>query len=159
VPVQKNGGGLGVSIRSRIEDALFLWNAGRLEGAFVSVLIATAATAKRTFPKKGDRQAFEDFLHQGWFERISVEYRGEIHPMYHIFYKWVRCELVHEGSLPMDVDFMPDPGPGILSVRAGGAPEFVLKVSHGWFRELFSVVINAEVNIDLVGTEWNSLSF
>jgi len=128
-----------------------LWDAGRLEGAFVSTLIAVAATARKTFPaQKSDKQAFEDFLRQGWFERISAEYRGEVHPVYHIFYKWFRCELIHEGSLPVDVEFMPDPEPGVLSIRAGGAPDFVLKVSKGWFNELFVTVINAELNRELL---------
>lgn len=139
-----------MSIRSRLENAQVLRKAGRLEGAFVSALIAVAATARRTFPsQKGDKQAFEDFLRQGWFERISVEYRGELHPVYHIFYKWFRCELIHEGALPVDVEFMPDPEPGVLSIRAGGAPDYVLKVSEGWFDELLQTVIHAQLNSDL----------
>jgi len=113
-------------------------------------LVAVAATARRQSPnQKGDRQAFEDFLRRGWFERLSVEYRGELHPVYHIFYKWFRCELVHEGSLPVDVEFMPDPEPGMLSIRAGGAPEYILRVSRGWFQELVHVVMTADVNKDL----------
>jgi hypothetical protein len=139
-----------MSIQNRLEDAQLLWSAGRLEGAFVSVLIAVAGAARRTFPnQKGDRQAFEDFLRQGWFERISVEYRGEIHPVYHIFYKWFRCELIHEGALAIDVEFMSDPEPGVPSIRAGGAPDYILKVSKRWFNELLGTVMNAEVNRDL----------
>jgi len=139
-----------MSIRTRIDNAQVLWNAGRWEGAFVSALIAVAATARRKFPnEKSDKQAFEAFLRQGWFERLSVEYRGELHPVYHIFYKWFRCELVHEGALPVDVEFMPDPEPGMLAVRAGGAPEHILKVSCGWFHELVHAVISADVNKDL----------
>jgi hypothetical protein len=140
-----------MSIRSRLEDAQLLWNAGRLEGAFVSALIAVAATARRTFPnKKGDREVFEDFLRKEWFERISVEYRGEAHPVYHIFYKWFRCELIHEGALPVGVEFMPDPQPGVLGIRAGGAPDYVLKISEGSFNELLQTVIHAQVNHDLM---------
>lgn len=139
-----------MSIQSRLEDAELLWNSGRLEGAFVLVLIAIAATSRRKFPsQKNDKQAFEDFLRQGRFERMSVEYRGEVHPLYHIFYKWFRCELVHEGALPVDLEFMPDPEPGTLSFRAGGAPNYVLKVSYGWFYELVKTVTSAEVNRDL----------
>ena len=51
--------------------------------------------------------------------------------------------------MPVDVEFMPDPEPGMLSIRAGGAPEYVLKVSRGWFQELVHVVTTAEVNKDL----------
>jgi hypothetical protein len=140
-----------MSIRSRIEDAIILWDAGRLEGALLLALTATAATARRRFPdrKIGDRQAFEDFLRQGWFERLSIEYRGEVHPVYHILYKWFRCELAHEGALPVDIEFVPDPEPNVLFMRAGGAPEYILKVSHGWFRELVHAVMNADVNREL----------
>jgi hypothetical protein len=138
-----------MSIRKRVDDALFLWNHNRLEGAFLSALIAVAATSRRQFPNQGDRQAFEDFLKQGVFERISVEYHGQIHHVYHIFYKWFRCQLVHEGGLPIDIEFMPDGKPGAVSIRAGGAPEYILKVSHGWFYELIHTVVHAPINADL----------
>jgi hypothetical protein len=139
-----------MSIKNRLEDAELLWKSGRLEGAFVLAFIAVAATARRTFPgTKGDRQVFDEFLSQGWFKRLSVEYRGEVHPIYHIFYKWFRCELIHEGTLPVDVEFMPAPEPGALGIRAGGAPSYALKVSYGWFQELVKTVTNAEVNRDL----------
>ena len=53
-----------MSILARIDDAFFLWEHGRLEGAFVSALTAVAASARRSFPdrKVGDREAFERFL-------------------------------------------------------------------------------------------------
>ena len=135
-----------MSIRSRIDDELFLWNHNRLEAAFLSALVAVSATSRRQFPKPiGDRQAFEDFLKQGVFERISVEYRGEVHPVYHVFYKWFRCELVHDGSLPMDIEFTPE---NELRIRAGGAHEYVLKVSYGWFYEIVHLVVHPSVNAD-----------
>lgn len=140
-----------MSIRARIDDALFLWDNGRLEGAFLSALAAVAASARRQFPDRkavGDREAFERFLASAHSVRISVEYRGECHPVEHIFYKWLRCELVHEGGIPVDIRFMPDAQPGAMSVRAGGAPDFVLKISHGWFDHLVSAVISAPVNAD-----------
>ena len=143
-----------MSIRTRIEDAQYLWSADRLEGAFVLVPIAAAATARRMFPnEKSDRKAFEDFLDQGWFKRLSVEYRGEVHPINHVLYKWFRCELIHQGALPVDVEFMADSEPGVLGIRAGGAPDYILKVSHGWFQELIKTVADADVNRDLFHKE------
>jgi hypothetical protein len=44
---------------------------------------------------------------------------------------------------------MPDDETGLLSVRAGGAPEFVLKVSEGWFDHLIRAVVGAPENKDL----------
>ncbi len=137
-----------MGIRTRIEDAMLLWESGRYEGAFLSALVAVAATARRRSPDRkavGDREAFEQFLASAHSMRLSVEYRGEVHPIERIFYKWLRCELVHEGGLPIDIQFMPDDGPG-LAVRAGGAPEFVLKLSNGWFQHLIGAVVKAHEN-------------
>ena len=137
-------------ILARIDDAFFLWEHGRLEGAFLSALSAVAASARRSFPdrKVGDREAFERFLTASSSIRITVEYRGEFHPVEHVLYKWLRCELVHEGGIPIDIQFMPDDQPGARTIRAGGPPEFVLKISHGWFHHLVNAVIRAPVNAD-----------
>lgn len=138
-----------MSLRARIEDAVLLWQHGHREGALLSALVAVAATARRRFTDRkgvGDGAAFERFLSSAHSVRLSVEYRGEAHPIEHIFYKWLRCELVHEGGLPFDIEFMPDPKPGALSVRAGGAPDYILKISNGWFTHLVEAVIGAPEN-------------
>ncbi|PYP84385.1 MAG: hypothetical protein DMF61_20310 [Blastocatellia bacterium AA13] len=138
-----------MSIRARIDDALFLWDNARLEGAFLSALAAVAGSSRRQFPDRkavNDRDAFERFLTGAHSVRISVEYQGECHPVEHIFYKWLRCELVHRGAIPVDIQFMTDDDPGTMSVRAGGAPEYVLKISHGWFHHLINAVVNAPIN-------------
>ena len=138
-----------MSIRARIEDAAFLWQHRHQEGALLSALVAVATTARRRFPDRkavGDREAFERFLSSAHSVRLSVEYRGDAQPIEHIFYKWLRCELVHEGGLPIDIEFMPDPEPGALSVRAGGSPEYILKLSHSWFEHLVGAVLGALEN-------------
>jgi hypothetical protein len=45
---------------------------------------------------------------------------------------------------------MPDDEPGFISVRAVGAPEYILKISYGWFHHLIHAVISAPVNADEV---------
>jgi hypothetical protein len=137
-----------MSIRARVDDALFLWSNGRLEGAFLSTLVAVAASARRKYPTLKDRESFENFLQDARLVRISVEYRGECHPIEHIFYKWLRCELVHEGGIPIDIQFMTDAEPSVMSVRAGGAPNHILKISHGWFYHLLGAVTTSPVNAD-----------
>ena len=134
-----------MSIQSRIEDALLLFNNGRYEGAFLNALVAVAATARRECPdcSIGDRERFEKFLDKRWRGVIKVEFRGELHTVPHIFYKWFRCELVHEGGLPIDVEFIETEE---MSVRAGGAPNYILKISHGWFHWLVNSVIEAPCN-------------
>ena len=54
-----------MSVSVRVEDALLLWERGRREGAFLTALIAVAATFRKRFPDRkmlGDREAFEAFL-------------------------------------------------------------------------------------------------
>jgi hypothetical protein len=139
-----------MSLRHRVEDANILWENGRLEGAFLNALIAVAATARRECPdpKVKDRECFERFLAKQRTTRLSVEYRGECRPIEEIFYKWLRCELVHEGEIPVDIQFISDGEPGTLSFRAGGAPEYILKISHGWFHELIGYVVRSPANTD-----------
>lgn len=135
-----------MSIRQRIEDAMLLWGSGRREGALLCALVAVAATSRLRFPDRKavrDSEAFETFLTSAHPVRLSVEYRSELHSVERIFYKWLRCELVHEGGLPADIEFMPDPEPGVLSIRAGGAPHFVLRVSTGWFQHLVDAVVSS----------------
>ena len=138
-----------MSIRARVEDALLLWENARKEGAFLNALVAVAATSRLRFPDRKavkDPDAFVQFLEKAHTVRISVEYRGECLPVEQVFYKWIRCQLVHEGGLPVDIQFMPDSAPGTLSVRAGGAPEYVLKVSEGWFNHIVGAVASAPEN-------------
>lgn len=52
--------------------------------------------------------------------RISVEFRGELHSLERVFYKWMRCELVHDGGLPVDLQFNEDAEPDELSVCLHG---------------------------------------
>ncbi|MCL5997644.1 MAG: hypothetical protein M1546_16545 [Chloroflexi bacterium] len=90
-----------------------------------------------------DRQAFEQFLRDAHTVHISVEYRGELHTIEHIFYKWLRCELVHEGGIPIDIHFVEDAPPETMLVRAGGHPDYILKLSHRWFHHIIQAVVSA----------------
>jgi hypothetical protein len=140
-----------MSIRRRVEDALALHDLCRFDGALLCALVAAAATARKEEPSKkvSERACFESFLAKGAARMIvGVEFRGELHSIPHIFYKWLRCELVHEGGIPMDIEFVGDIGSKQLSLRAGGAPHYVLQLSHGWFFEILRLVKTASVNRD-----------
>jgi hypothetical protein len=134
-----------MSIKARIEDALLLYQNGRYEGAFLNVLVAVSATSRLEIPDRAinDRECFEKFLDKKHRGVIKVEFRGELHTIPHIFYKWFRCELVHEGGLPIDVEFMKTHS---MSIRAGGKPKYVLQISHGWFHWLVNSVVEASCN-------------
>lgn len=138
-----------MSIRRRVDDAMRLYKLRRFDGALLCALIAAAATARKERPDRKicDRECFEAFLAKGGALRIvRVEFRGELHPVPHIFYKWLRCELVHEGSIPMDIEFVGHPEDPKTSVRAGGAPHFVLQLGHGWMFEILHLVRNSPSN-------------
>jgi hypothetical protein len=138
-----------MSIQRRVEDALELHRLNRFEGALLCALVAAAATASKEQPNRnvGDRECFEAFLAKGAFQRIGeVEFRGRLHAIPHIFYKWLRCELVHEGSVPIDIEFIGDKSSGVLSLRAGGAPSYVLQLSHGWLFEILHLVKISRAN-------------
>lgn len=125
------------AIRDRVEDGRALWAVGRMEGAFLCVLVAVAARARQSYPLTSgttDREAFERFLTDRFPWRLEIEFRGRLQAIEHIFYKWLRCELVHEGGLPVDLEFLENVDG--LVVRAGGAPNFTLGLSPDWFDAL-----------------------
>jgi hypothetical protein len=134
-----------MGIRARVEDALLLYKHGRYEGAFLNALIAVAGSARRECSSRSvsDRDCFVHFLDRRWRGVLAVEFRGECHPIPHIFYKWFRCELVHEGELPVDIELLDTDE---MSVRAGGSPEYVLRISRGWFHWLIRSVVEAPCN-------------
>ncbi len=138
-----------MSIKNRIEDAIFLWQNDKFEGALLSVLIAVAATARLRFSDRNkitDKEAFERFLNESSKIKTKVEFRGECRPIENIFYKWLRCELVHEGTSPPDIKFVPSKEPNALMIRAGGAPEYTLKLSDNWFQHLVGIVVQSPEN-------------
>jgi hypothetical protein len=142
-----------MSIRNTVDDAIFLWKYDRFETALLVILTAIAATARKRFPypQYKDRESFESFLTSATPGRLMFEFRGECHTIEHLLYKFIRCNLVHENGLPVDIEFMPDKepiSPGSFSIRAGGAPEFVLKISYGFFFHLINIVANAKENLN-----------
>ena len=131
-----------MSVAARVQDSILLWENDRFEGAFLNALIAVAATSRQHYPdlkKSGDRKPFEAFLRNALGSiRLGVEFRGKHYPIETILYTWLRCELVHEGSVPIDIEFIDHDG---LTVRAGGAPNYILKLSRGWFHFLIEAVV------------------
>lgn len=126
-------------VDGRIDDALTLWRAGRREGAVLLAIVALVARARQDFSRPmGEGESFRRYIQSRFPPRLSVEYRGKQWPIEDVFYKWFRCEIVHAGGLPVDMAFMDDAEPGTLSVRAGGAPNYLLLISPGWFDQLLS---------------------
>lgn len=144
-----------MSIQERLADADLLWQHGRREGALLSALIAVSATAQKTFPTvKGDRTKFVAFMKSSNRMTFRVEYRGDLVDLYELFYKQLRCPLVHAAELPVDLRIEDDmcDDPNSFAVRAGGAPEYTVLLSSSWYRFLVNAVLNAPANADI----WNT---
>lgn len=130
-----------MSIVSRMTDADVLWTAGRREGALFMVLIAVSATARKAHPDLRDGEAFRAFLsaHHHW--SIEIEHRGQQVTVDQLMWKWLRCEIAHQAALPIDVqlyDF--DDDPHALRIQAGGAPNYCVRLSNGWYWWLRRIV-------------------
>ena len=136
-------------VRDRVQDALLLWESGRREGAFICTLIAVAATARKRYSDQTDRRSFEQFLSDCYPGCLQVEFRGKCQPVEHLLYKWLRCQLVHEAGLPTDIQFMEEEQSGTMSIRAGGQPEYLLKMGTGWFHHLVRCAVDAPENADV----------
>ena len=102
-----------MSIRSRIEDAKVLWENERLEGAAIQLLIAFAGTVRKRYPrgKYRDAEAFKRFIKDEELKitngpkGVTFYYDGKHDvPVENIIYKFIRCSLIHEGSLPANIE-------------------------------------------------------
>jgi len=135
-----------MSIKIQVEDAIFLADNNRYLGALTNLMLAIAASSRKTFPKgntgslkdpskkMGDSEAFTLFIGgrirkllfgdfsgpQTGNSGISVNFKGKQYDLAFILYKFYRCELVHEGELPEGIEFSaPDPS-GQLTVSNSG---------------------------------------
>ena len=136
-----------MSVRTRIEDAEFLYKNGRKEGALLSILVALAATSRKRYPKvvKKDRDAFTIFLGEELTKRIrvgkfTVKFRNKMILLQDLFYEFVRCELAHEAQVPEDIKFTKG---DMLHVEVD---EKKIILSERFFNILFDIVIKAEEN-------------
>ncbi len=173
-----------MSIKQQVEDALFLAKNGRHLGALTNLMLAVAASSRKTFPKgqaksikdpakmMGDDEAFTLFL-GGRIRKvlfgdfggpdtgnsgISVNFKGKQLDVAYILYKYYRCELVHEGELPEDVEFSPPAnernmgifnGDVSVSIRAGNT----MNLDYGWIGLLVNAVTYARCNGKLFDIE------
>jgi len=131
-----------MSIKTRIEDAEYLWAQDRKEGAWVMALIAAAATARRRYPRPmPDSEAFKRFICDiagvimsgdvnaagPQYFRFYTDDRADHRKLEDVFYEELRCNLVHEAELK-EVGFSEskvegDQLVGTLSVPTSGAAE------------------------------------
>lgn len=138
---------LQMSIAQRIEDAEFLWQSGRFEGAFLSALVAFAATARRVRPQPvKDGVAFRELFKEQFGDGGSVQFRGELQPLSSLFYKWLRNELVHEGSLPVGLKIDASDTHSLFSLKL--VEDLPLSIPATWYHSLVVNVVGHPKNLD-----------
>lgn len=160
-----------MSVKARIEDALTLWNAGRKEGALVQALIAAAATARKRYPSMKDRQAFSTFIrdvtpvllwgmreigHVGFHMILTNSDMTVQRRLDDIFYKQMRCNLIHEGELKeqevhLTETFLGEDGQPKLRLVA--EPEGSVGIPELWIIRLLEAIKAAPENQDLFQPE------
>ena len=137
-----------MSVRARADDAKTLYEAHRIEGCLLMLLVAVAATSRKRYPKTvmKDGDAFKEFLHDemktvtGCTLNFNLKFRGETQPLQDVLYHFVRCELAHEGTIPSD--FVLDDRPGFRVEVTDAAVTF----SEGLLDGLFAAIVHAPEN-------------
>ena len=126
-----------MSIRDRVCEAEMLWNSGRKEGAWIQAMIATAATARKRYPRPmRDSDSFKSYIRDVCFTIVS----GNPHPQggrvlfqfgdrafEDILYEDFRCSWIHEGKLD---------GIGLTETRQVSEDQVIQTLVVGQFSQL-----------------------
>lgn len=166
-----------MSIKTLVEDAVFLRNNGRYLGALSLLVLAIAGSARKMFPKgetrslknpkdfMRDEESFTLFL-GGRLNKIIngdlggpdagesnfiINFRGEDTNLATILYKYYRCQLVHEAALPKDIEFAPQNDEKSSSLVATISLGEKLTLGCGWIDVLLAAIVKAKCNNDIFG--------
>ena len=146
-----------MTVRERLEDARILATAGQQEGAFIQVLIATAATSRKRYKQEiwDDGESFKNFIYDemgvitgGPKYGVELPFLGKKTPLEDILYHHLRCQLLHEGTMPETIVFTrPKHNNGTTyNYLHLGSP---LGLPEGWIERLATAVWLAPENDDL----------
>ena len=135
-----------MSIQDRVEDADCSGRTKRREEALLSVLVAVAATPRKTFPQiTGDQAKLEAFMKTRTTGPSVSSTEDTSRPRPPISQMAAgRTRPHHTARLPVDlriVDGFSDPNS--CSVRAG-APEHTVLLSPGWYHFLTRAVLHGQ---------------
>lgn len=156
--------GAKMSVKHRLEDAKLLWDNGRKDGALLEILIAAAATAKKRFPRKKDKNGFKELIRQitptiydsnfppvigGGGIKLVFGSDGSSNQLSldEALYTYFRCNLVHEACMPKNVQFIEHKiidGKEVDKIIVGTP----LQLPESWILNLAKAVAEAPENIN-----------
>jgi len=102
----------------------------------------------------GDGECFRLFVAEG-IKQVTeapdwgVSFKGHVRPFGEILYKWLRCTLAHEGELPPEISFVPDPEPGVIGLNNRPGPPERIEITHSVVILLTDIVARAAENSDV----------
>jgi hypothetical protein len=130
-----------MTMQDRIDDAEVLWSANRREGALTMALVAVNTAAKEAHPELQHGPAFKRFLSERQSAVVELKYRRRMTTFESLLWHFLRCELIHTSSLPVDIQFLSggDP-PSDFHIRVNGPPDFSVHISEGWYWWLLRLV-------------------
>ncbi|MBA4029896.1 MAG: hypothetical protein C0478_03215 [Planctomyces sp.] len=143
-----------MSIRDRLEDARILFAANRVQGAFIQVLIAAAATSRKRYSKSewDDGESFKNFIYDemgvitgGPKYEVELPFLGKPTPLEDILYIHLRCQLLHEATFPESIN-LTEPREDGANILHLGTP---LGFPIGWIQQLATAVWLAPENDSL----------
>ena len=173
-----------MSIKEQLDDAVFLASNNRFMGSLTILLAAVGATSRKKYPqgtksfrnpsdKMRDEEAYTRFLGselgrmlwgmhgENADSRSIAVYKGKKYFIEYLLYKYYRCELIHEGRLPVDVeiDTSSELSEPLFSDRIKakwlGGDKLILDL--GWINVLYQIVRRAKCNGELFGIKYYSL--
>lgn len=146
-----------MNVRELLEDASQLWMLNRKESAFLLVLVAVAATARKRYPRPiSDGDAFKRFIVDQSETITGVEFDIRLPlpvpskdkpiwiPLSEILYKYLRCHIIHEAEMPPRIRFVDAVGNMMIIIH--GDP---LEIPDGFVGSLALTVQEAPENKEL----------
>lgn len=162
-----------MSVRQLVDDAAFMIEHGRHDGALALLCIAIGASSRKVFPPgtksqinndvMRDNEKFTRFLRgrlakvgsddDGTMGQGSLGTLGGEKDIADVVYQNYRCCVVHEGELPAYARISPPRGDGTrsISVNTGGEQNITFDIGL-----LIDAVVNARCNASEFGiTHWD----
>ncbi len=140
-----------MAIGDRVKECIDKVNIGDFENALIQLSIAFDATAKREYPKLKVGERFKKFLRDNqdiitfftFATNMFIDCVFDGYTLEDIIYHVLRCGLLHEGSIPDEIEFVDE----IVLGRPGGRWRFPKTYVWGGLLAIIGAKSNAKERI------------